>query len=578
MKYFSREEIKEKADIISIMNSYLTKPLTKAGSSYKGFCPFHDDKNHPSMSVWPSSKTFHCFSCEENGDVFSFVSKISGVSYNEAVKIVANKCGMDYEYTNKDDNKFKEEYEIMDYSLKFYQNNLVTSEGVKAVNYLNNRGITDEIIKNFHFGLSFNDNGLKKFLESKNINLDLATDLGLLSKNGINYYDMFQDRIMIPIFNNDGKLCGYTGRCYLKDEDSKYINTKKTSIYDKSEIIFNFYNAKKSVKNKNSLIIVEGNMDAISLASKGITNVCALMGVAMSPSQINTIKRLNTKVILMLDSDDAGEKNTERVGDELYKNGIDLKTIRLKNAKDPDEYINKFGIDALLNVIDKPINYLDYKLNKLKNSYDLNSIEDKTKYINAVKEFLKYAPLITREIVFSSISNEYNIPINLLAGNEKRVINKPVSTLVNNKEKVLHNNKYEKAVNELIYAMLKNKNYYGIYMSKLGYLKNKIERDVVTSIGGYIKKYGDINIDGFLDYIIDYDEILAYVHNIISNNNKEKVEDFEFYDILDTAIKCVTDEEIKEVMLNIKNETDENNKIKLIERLTELKKGSGKNE
>jgi DNA primase len=240
--------------------------------------------------------------CNTGGNVFSFVQKFENVSYVEAIKIVALKSGINFNYQidSHSNHKYKKEFDIMDLSLKFYQNNLAGQSGVEAKKYLLGRGIDDSIIKEFKIGLSLNDNKLKEFFENKKCDLDIGYSVGLLNKSGIDYYDMFLNRIMIPIFDMQGNLAGYTARAYLQDEKNKYINSKETVIYKKSNILFNYYNAKDIARSEKQVILVEGNMDAISLSVHGIKNVCALMGVVISKNQIAALKRLNAKVILML--------------------------------------------------------------------------------------------------------------------------------------------------------------------------------------------------------------------------------------------------------------------------------------
>lgn len=580
MALISEEEInniRNTASIVDVISDYMT--LTKSGSDYVGMCPFHDDHS-PSMHVSTKLGIFKCFVCNTGGNVFSFVQKYENVSYPEAIKIVARKCGIELSsnVTNFKNDKYKKEFELMDLSLKFYQNNLATSQGTKAKEYLNNRGIDDNIIKNYKFGVSFANNKFKEFLEKKNCDLELAYRLGLLNKDGINYYDMFVDRIMIPIFDMQGNLAGYTARAYLKEEKNKYINSKETIIYKKSNILFNYYFAKEAARLKKEIILVEGNMDAISLAAKGISNVCALMGVTVSDYQIEAIKKLNAKVILMLDSDNAGSDATIKVGDQLYSAGVDLYVVRLSGAKDPDEYINKNGIEALKDNIKHALKYLDFKINYLKENKNLNNVEELTSYIKDVIASLGSASELEREITISKICNDYNIDSNILKKNLEPVKKQEIKKVDYIPKKEKGKSKYEHAAEELIYAMILNKDYYKIYNDKLGYLLNQDEIDTVMMIGGYIKKHNDISLSGFLDYIVSQENVYNYVNNIMVNNFKETIDEKEFYGILSTVLNCMNEKEIADIKEKIKKETDIDKKVSLIQKLTELKKGCGNNE
>ncbi|MBR4231056.1 MAG: DNA primase [Bacilli bacterium] len=578
MAYISEEEInniKNEANIVDIIGSYIT--LNKSGNDYVGMCPFHDDHS-PSMHVSTKLGIFKCFVCNTGGNVFTFVQKFENVSFPKAIEIVANKCGITFNHTIEKNvsSKFKKEYEIMELSSKFYQNNLASKEGVEAKEYLLKRGIDDSIINEFKIGLSFEDNKLREFFENKKIDLEKAYEIGLLNKVGIDYYDMFISRIMIPLHDMQGNLVGYTARCYKTDEKNKYINSKESIIYKKSSMLFNYYNAKETARNLKQMIIVEGNMDAISLASHGIKNVCALMGVVISKVQIDYLKKLNSKIILMLDNDDAGLKATLSVGDDMYNAGIDLYVVRLSGAKDPDEYIRKFSKDELLNNINHPQKYLDFKIEYLKKNRNLDNIEELTEYVKEVIDSLQGASTIEREVFIGKISKEYNIDAEFLKKSlipvkeEKKIINNPVS-----KEK---KSKYTLSVENLIYAMLLDKRFYKVYADKLGYLRNKLERDITHQIGEYIEKYKDIDISSFISFIGNNEEMANYISEVIAINHKESIDEKEFCDILSAVIKCIDEEEIKELKIKIKNEQDVAKKIELIEKLTELKKGSGNNE
>ena len=578
MAYISEEEInkiKESIDIVDVISDYIT--LNKSGNDYVGMCPFHDDHT-PSMRVSPKMQIFKCFVCNAGGNAFTFVKRFENISYPEAIKVVADKAGISFNHDVKamTNTKYKKEYEMMDLSLKFYQNNLATKSGVEAKEYLLKRGIDDSIIKEFKIGLSLDGNKLKEFFDSKNNDLEKAYEIGLLNKSGIDYYDMFVNRIMIPLQDMQGNLVGYTARCYKTDDKNKYINSKESIIYKKSSMLFNYYNAKESARLKKEMIIVEGNMDAISLATRNIKNVCALMGVVISKTQIDYLKKLNSKIVLMLDNDSAGEANTLAVGDALYKEKVDVYVVRLNGAKDPDEYIRKFGEDKLLDNIAHARKYLDYKIDYLKNGRNLDNIEELTSYIRDVINALSETSSLEREVFLAKISKDYNIDTEVfkkyLAPVKEVEVKKPV--LPEKKRK----SKYTLSVMQLIYAMLLDKRYYYIYMDRLGYLREKKEREIVSLIGSFISKYNDISISSFIDYVIDNDNISNYLNEIMAISYKESIDENEFCDILDAVIKCIDEEEIKDLKQMIKNEQDIAKKVELIEKLAELKKGSENNE
>lgn len=580
MKYLTEEEIskiRENANIVDIIESYGIKLEKKGKDNYLCLCPFHDDHN-PNMIVSEKKQIYKCFGgCSAGGNVFKFVEDYENVSFIESVKIVAQKSHQDFNFQIKnkynDSEKYTKEYEIMDLSLKFFQNNIASNDGKKAKEYLEKRKVNENIINNFKIGLSFSQNSLKKFLESKNIDLELAYNIGLVNKNGIEYFDVFNDRIMIPIFNQNGKLCGYTGRCYLKDEENKYVNSKETVIYKKSEILFNYYNAKNEINKLRELVIVEGNMDAIMLCTYGIKNVCALMGVNLSSYQIDFIKKQRLKVILMLDSDNAGSSATLKVGDALLEKGIDVRVVRLSGCKDPDEYVRKNGVDALKDNITNARKFIDFKLDALKTGIDLTSIEDVTAYLKNALSSLKFTEGIERELIINRLANEYNIDASLLRDSIKSEIPKKEEKPIKIKK-----SKYEVLSSKLIYAMLLHKEYYRMYMNNLGYLKEKKERMTVGLIAEYIDKYNKIDIADFIDYVLKYEEVSDFVNKIIGENYEEDISENEYEKLINAVSKEIDLDDIKNLKEKIKNEQDINEKVKLIERLTKLKKEVDKNE
>ena len=563
MKYINEEEIntiRQNANIVDIIESYGIKLEKKGKDNYICLCPFHDDHN-PNMIVSQAKQIFTCFGgCGATGNVFTFVQKYENVSFIEAVKIVAEKSHQNFNYDIKSstaNDKFSKEYEIMDLSLKFFQNNLASGKGIKAKEYLFKRGINETIINEFKLGLSISNNSLKKFFESKNISLELAYKIGLLNKSGTEYYDVFNDRIMIPIFNQSGKLCGYTGRCYLKDEENKYVNSKENEIYKKSEVLFNYFNAKNEINKLKEIVIVEGNMDAITMSTYGIKNVCALMGVVLTSYQINFLKKQRLKLILMLDNDNAGRTATLKVGDNLYNAGIDVRVVRLSGAKDPDEYVRKNGIEALKENISNARKFIDFKIEALKSDYDLTSVEDIQKYILQVLEIVKGLSDLEKNIIINKLSEEYRVDVNILKKNVTFENKKPLVKELPQKKK---KSGYDLAVSNIIYGMLQNKEYYVIFTNRLGYLKNRVERMTVAYIKEYIDKFGNIDIAGFLDYVVKYEDVYAFVSDVLSNNDKEITEKW-FLEALDRANNEIDKMDLKQKKYNAQNELDANMKI-----------------
>ncbi len=562
-------EIRQKADIVDIISSYIS--LTKKGKNHLGVCPFHDDSN-PSMVVSSEKQIFNCFSCGTGGNVFTFVMKYENISFKEALQVVAKKVGINISVgsTVNQYEKYKEEHDTIKLVNKFYINYLNTEAGLKAKEYLHNRGITDDIINEFDIGLSPGNNDLFSFLTNQNKSLELLDNLGLVHKSGINVYDSFKNRIMIPITNLSGDPVGFTGRIYLDSDEAKYINSKETIIFKKGNILFNYYNAKKYVKESKNIILVEGNMDAIKMAASGIKNVVALMGTSLSKEQINVLKKLNTTVTILFDSDNAGEAATIKNGDLLFEAGINTKTVRLSGAKDPDEYIQKNGVEALLNNLKTSINYIDYKIAFLKQNKNLDSAEDLANFIKDIMDITKKLDNITKEVIINKVCVDFNINKAIFNLNDKPTIKEKIEvkeTIVRKKDK------YDILANKILFYIASDSKYLRIYKSDLNFFREKIERELASEIN-YFHEHNKGSLADFLTYIGFDEKLLAKTNEIVSELSSEELDNEKFLDYLQQMKKKLDEDEIKILKDKIKNELDMDKKLKLIEKLTKIKKGS----
>ncbi len=576
MARISEEEINEirrRANIVDIISSYLN--VEKKGKNYVAVCPFHDDHS-PSLVISEDKQIFTCFTCRTSGNVFSFIMEYENVNFLEALKIVANKIGYNLQIDNiksSSNSEYKLDYEIMEFSKKFFINNMNTEESIEAKKYLHERGITDEIINEFNIGLALNDKDmLHKLLDSKKYSLDMQEDLGLINKYGLDIYDTFQNRIIIPIENLEGQVVGFTGRIFHnEDNTSKYLNTKETRIFKKGHILFNYHNAKDAIREAKKVIVVEGNMDAIKVSASGIKNVVALMGVALTKEQINIFKKLRVPIILCLDNDDAGFEATLKLGEILENAGIETKVVRLTKAKDPDEYIKAFGKEAYLDNINHAIKYLDFKIEYLKSSKNLNNIDELVLFVNEVLSSLKNADDLTKELVISKISKDYSVDAEILRKqinfNKAPTIEKKITK---RKEKA---NRYDNLSSKILYAMMDNPEFIPIYKNKLGYFANKEERIIASEIVYYNKEYQGISIADFQTYVMDSD-IKDKVNKIINDNMGLTISQEEFNKYIELFLKELKKQEIKELKEKIKVEMDINKKVELLEKLTNLKKGS----
>jgi len=571
------ENIRNNTNIVDIVSGYL--PLTLKGKNYFGVCPFHDDHS-PSMSVSESKQIFKCFSCGAVGNVFTFVKDIENVSFNEAVKIVAEKSGINVSFDISNETKIskhKEEYEIMDLATKYFQNNLNTEKGVNAKKYLNERGLNDEAIKDFDIGLALKENNsLYQLLMKKGYNIKTITDLGLINKSGADVYDSFVNRIIFPIHNLEGQAIGFTGRIYNNEQGvAKYFNSRENAIFKKGDILFNYHRAKDTVRLEKKIIVVEGNMDAIRVYSSGIKNVVALMGTAITNEQIAILKKLRAEVILLLDNDNAGELATYNVGNLLAKANIPLSVVRLSGAKDPDEYVIKNGIKALEDNIKHRIDFLEFKLLYLKKNKNLDNTEDLVKYIKEVLNSIKdINDELTKQVTLRKISEEYKISLETLE-DELLSITKVNVVKKEEKEEVIKPkriNKYDQAANNILYYMMNDGSYIKSFIKQLGYFETKLYRGISNVIIYYYEKNKSISLAEFISYISNNNELYDEIMEIINNNADMELNDSFFMENINALKKVSVEEEIKKIKKQIKEELDINKKVELANRLAELKK------
>ena len=578
MAFLSNDEInniRARANIVDIVASYI--PLTQRGRNYICVCPFHDDHS-PSMSVSAEKQIYKCFACGATGNVFTFVAEYENVSFIEAVGIVAQKSGIDIdvgEFKQEAVTKYKEEYQIMELANKFYQNNLKTKAGEDALKYLTDRGISEDVIKNAGIGLSLDDNdSLLNLLTKKNYDIKLLQELGLVNQVNGKTYDVFSRRITFPLWDKDGNIVGFSARIYRGEKDaSKYMNSKETKIFKKGETLYNYHNAKDEAKRKKEVIVVEGFMDAIRLMVSGINNVVALQGTAMTTEQISLLKKLRAKVILCLDNDNAGLLATANNGEELVKNGIETLVIRLSGEKDPDEYIIANGKDAFIDNLEHPLTFFEFKMNYLKQNKDLSKVEDLTDYINDVLKDLSISDdPILREVTLSKLSQEYNLSLDVLKSRleKKEVVQKkeePVNEVIKQKKDL-----YNIGTEKILYFMMNGEEYVNQYQQKLGFFSEPILRNIANEIVYYINENGEITVADFITYVQDKNEIKGKVMEIVNDSINDEVTMEAMDDYILAVSKVMTKNEINRLKAALKNELDENKKMKLVMQIAELKK------
>ena len=447
--------IRSKVDIVDIIGERI--PLVARGKNFFGRCPFHDD-NSPSMSVSREKQIYTCFSCHATGNVYTFLMNYDHLDFKEALKYLGDRVGIDTGSVkiSKKNTKFDKLYEAYNLSLKYYQNNLNSTVGKEAKRYLQNRNINEDIIKEFEIGLSLeNVDDLTKLLMSKDYDLVTLNRIGLSNDN----HDIYNDRIMFPLYDVFGKVVGFSGRIYKDNGQNKYVNTKETDIFKKGEMLYHYHIAKEECRIKKLVIVMEGFMDVIRASTIGVKNTVALMGTALTKEQINLIKRLSNNIILCLDGDDPGQKATLSIGDTLLEQNVEVKVIVLPNPEDPDSYILKNGKEKFEGLIENALNFSDYKMKKMRENVNFKSDEETSDYINEViKETAKIDDSIRREVILKRLAKEFDIGYNTLEMRINTLLEKkePKKEEFIPKKESVKKDKYNKAYEQIIYFMLNN--------------------------------------------------------------------------------------------------------------------------
>jgi len=401
------DEIKNRADIVDVIGPVVQ--LKKAGSNYKGCCPFHKEKT-PSFIVSEQKGMYHCFGCGEHGDIFSFVQKYYNLSFPEAVEKLALQYGITIEQTESHDDKRREKYyEVNKLAAKYFFEKLSKSAN-KGYSYLKNRGMDPKTMKSFGIGYASEDwTDLCEYLEKNGVSKEDLVSLSLASQKGDKVYDKFRSRVMFPIFNTRDRVIGFGGRI-VGDGEPKYLNSSENIIFQKKNNLYGLNKTKTSIQEAGFAILVEGYMDCVSLYQYGVCNVVASLGTALTPGQAKLLSRYTNKVILCYDADNAGISAALRGIDVLREASMEVKVLHVDDGKDPDEYVKKHGKDAFLRLVDnKSIPDVEYKVKLLRKKYDLKDSSQGIKFLKEVAKVLRSLSPIESDIYIQKLALEYHI-------------------------------------------------------------------------------------------------------------------------------------------------------------------------
>ena len=403
------EEVISSNDIVDVVSQYVT--LKRSGRNFLGLCPFHKEKT-PSFSVSPDKQIFHCFGCGVGGNVVHFISKIENVNFKESLEFLADKAGIVLPTINAGEDSKKQElkekvYKINELVANLYHETLYKPIAKPAQEYVKKRKLDNKTLINFKIGYAPNGNILYKYLKEQGFDEEEILASTLVKKYNNSYLDAFKNRLMFPIMDVRNRVIAFGGRV-LDNSLPKYINSPDTIVYNKGRNLYGLNVAKNA--RLDNIIIVEGYMDCVSLHQRGIPNVVASLGTALTENQGRLIRKYCEKVIISYDSDGAGQAATLR-GLEILKNiGCDVRILQMEGAKDPDEFVIKYGNGRFNLLVEKAISLVEFKAKMIKKNLNLENVNDKIKFLKEVAKLLKNVDSkIEQEIYIDKIAKEHGV-------------------------------------------------------------------------------------------------------------------------------------------------------------------------
>lgn len=549
-------EIKDKTDILDLVSEYVK--LEKRGRNYIGLCPFHDEKT-PSFTVSEDKQICHCFGCKKGGNVFQFTQEIKDIPFVEAVKELGERVNIKVDvgqtqYNQQsqmasDDLKMIEMHElIQDY---YHYALMKTVEGEEALNYLRQRGFTDELIKQRQIGYAPDSSHFcHDFLEKKGYDIELAYEAGLLSRNEENfsYYDRFRNRIMFPLKNAQGRIVGYSGRTYTNQEP-KYLNGPETPIFQKRRLLYNLDKARKSIRQNDEIVLLEGFMDVIKSDYAGLKQVVASMGTQLSQEHMTFLKKLTNNITLMFDGDYAGREATLKTGQALLQQGLNVYVIQLPSGMDPDEYIGKYGNEAFLNFVAKDKKaFVLFKVESHQDEINNNDLAYERHFREATHDIAQVQSTILRNKLIQDVANIFNMSPEMIyhevgSNNMPQVAPAEYGYSPQSGSQLFNNlTKHEKAERALLKHFMKDKDTFINYYQKISDedFTNKYFKSIFNILHDYFSEHDNYSISDVMQYID-------------SNELREAFIELEQYTLNDEPYE----NEIEDYILIINNNDDE---------------------
>ncbi|MBI1730575.1 DNA primase [Candidatus Acetothermia bacterium] len=401
-----KEEIRARADIVEIISRYVT--VHPRGKNYLAICPFHSEKT-PSFSIDPEKGLFHCFGCDEGGDVFQFLMKIEKLEFVDVLQRLANEVGVTLSSEGQNAGESVKLREVAKSLAKFYQAALAEPGGEKALQYLQGRGLTPETIRRFQLGYAptSGDHLLKKFSKSQ----DELSKLGLLQENESGKWSFLRGRVIYPLFSVQGEVIGFAGRI-LDQGEPKYLNTKGTSLFEKGRMLYGLHLAREASQQAGHALLVEGYMDVIMAHQHGFSNAVASMGTTFTSDQARLLKRFVPRVRIAYDRDNAGQAATLRGMRQLLSAGLEVEVVLLPKGDDPDSLLRKEGADAFRQILSRSMTFSDFYIQQLFEDHTTNTLSGKEAMLAETREFLaELSSPVMRSQILKELSGGLMIPL-----------------------------------------------------------------------------------------------------------------------------------------------------------------------
>ena len=576
-------EVKENNDIVEVISQYVH--LKRSGRNYFGICPFHNEKS-PSFSVSPDKQIFHCFGCGVGGNVISFISKIEGIGFKEAIETLAERANISLPVnTSQEDSKLEElkskVFKVNSFTADYYHKRLYDSKSKIGQEYVKKRKLTNDTLEAYNLGFSGNFDELYQVLRKEGFNDEEILESGLVNKNDNGkYIDRYRNRFMIPILDVRNRVIAFGGRV-IDDSKPKYINSPENIVYSKGKHLFGLNVAKKGDTKK--LLIVEGYMDAISLHQRGITNVVASLGTALTTNQGWLLRKNAEEVILGFDSDGAGQTAIIRAMEVMQNMGCDMRVLQMTGAKDPDEYIIKYGSARFKKLMDEAISLIEFKVKVLKQSLNLEIAGDKVKFLNEIAKLISEIDnSIEREIYIDKIAKNYNISKEAIFGqvNKIQYLGKNKNNILENNKKITHkkNDEQDKSIKEevikreniIISILINNPENYQYIKQKISIedFQYDINIKIIKELYQELEK-DNYNINSVLDKLQD-ESIQSHLTAIMAEDNGITDNKKAIDDILKKYEREKLEEKRDELIKQSSLEQDKEKKKKLGEELNEI--------